>query len=120
MRLRFTLPDAQFGGELYPNPVASDLATQLPLHLTFSDYNDVEKVASLPRALRVEGVPSGADPAPGEISYYAPTKGIVLYYGRVGRWPGIVRIGRFDLDLDVLRDLPDGTVIRIERDDVEA
>jgi hypothetical protein len=120
MRLRFTLPDGGFDGELYANPVAADFAAQLPLQLTFCDYNRVEKVADLPGALRVEGVPPSADPAPGEIAYYAPAKGIVLYYGRVGRWPGIVRIGRFSLDLTVLRDLPDGTVIRIERHDQQA
>jgi hypothetical protein len=120
MRLRLTSPDGGFDGELYANPVAADLAAQLPLQLTFSDYNGLEKIASLPGVLRVDGVPRSAEPEPGEIAYYAPSKGIVLYYGRVGRWPGIVRIGRFDLDLNALRDLPDDTVIRIERHEQQA
>jgi hypothetical protein len=117
MRLRFTFPGGEFTGQLYANPVADDLAAQLPLDVSFSDYNGVEKVADLPRPLRVEGVPPTAEPAPGEISYYAPATGIVLYYGHVGRWPGIVRIGRFDFGLDALRDLSDGTVVRIDRQD---
>ena len=119
MRLRFNFPNGEFGGELYSNPVAEDLAGQLPLKIAFSDYNGVEKVANLPRPLRVEGVPSSAEPEPGEISYYAPAEVVVLYYGHVGRWPGIIRIGRFDLDLDELRDLPDGTPVRIDRHDAE-
>jgi hypothetical protein len=120
MRLRFTLPDGEFAGELYANPVADDLAAQLPLDVIFSDFNGVEKVADLPLPLRVEGVPPSAEPAPGELGYYAPATGLVLYYGHVGRWPGIVRIGRFDLDLDALRNLPDGTVVRIDRQDPES
>ena len=117
MRLRFTLPDGEFTGELYANPVADDPAAELPLEVAFSDYNGVEKAADLPRPLRVEGVPPGAEPIPGEVGYYAPSMGVVLYYGHVGHWPGIVRIGRFDFPLGALRNLPDGTVIRIDRDD---
>ena len=56
MRLRFTLPNGEFTGELYANPVADDLAAHLPLEVTFSDYKGVEKVADLPHPLRVEGV----------------------------------------------------------------
>ena len=117
MRLRFTLPNGEFTGELYANPVADDLAAHLPLEVTFSDYKGVEKVADLPHPLRVEGVPPSAEPAPGEVGYYAPATAVVLYYGHVGRWPGIARIGRFDFPLDALRKLPDGTVVRIDRYD---
>ncbi|WP_426518794.1 cyclophilin-like fold protein [Diaminobutyricibacter sp. McL0618] len=115
MLIRLTSAAGDFEGELYSNPVALELVAQLPLELPFSDFNDVEKVARLPRALRVSGVPEKDQPAPGEIGYYAPTKGLALYYGHVGRWPGLVRIGRFDYDLQALRALDDGVVIRIGR-----
>ncbi len=115
MRIRFALQGGGFDGELYANPVATDFASRLPVELTFSDFNRVEKVARLDRPLLLEGVPDSDEPSPGEIGYYAPSRGVVLYYGHVGRWPGLVRIGRFDYDLDALRGLPDGTAVGIDR-----
>lgn len=79
----------------------------------FDDFNQVEKVAPLGRSLTLRGVPHADAPEPGEIGYYAPTHGLVLYYASRGRWPGLVRVGRFGYDLDALRQLPDGTRIRI-------
>ncbi|MEV8176370.1 cyclophilin-like fold protein [Microbacterium sp. NPDC079176] len=106
-----------FDAELFANPVADDLAARLPLEAVFSDFNDVEKVASLGPPLRMRGVPDQDSPAPGEIGYYAPTQSLVLYYGTVGTWPGLVRVGRFDLALDTLRDIPDGFTARFVRVD---
>ncbi|WP_238165469.1 cyclophilin-like fold protein [Kribbella caucasensis] len=100
-------------GELFDHPVAHELAAMLPLSLVFEDFNQVEKVARLARPLTLRGVPGADAPMPGEIGYYAPSQGLVLYYGRVGRWPGLVRMGRFTYDLQALRDLPDGTRIQI-------
>ena len=114
MRVRFTLPTGQaFDGSLSSNQVAIDFAAQLPLTLSFDDYNRVEKVATLERQLALHGVSDAEGPGPGEIGYYLPTRGFVLYYDHVGAWPGLVRIGRFDFDLEALRDLPDGTDIQI-------
>lgn len=114
MRILLATADRGFEGELYSNPVALDLEGQLPLELAFSDFNGVEKVARLPKALRFSGVPGADEPNPGEIGYYGPTQGLVLYYGHVGRWPGLARIGRFDCDLNELHALPDGTVMRVD------
>jgi hypothetical protein len=113
MKLELAIDGETFEGELYPNPVADDLAARLPLTLEFADYNGVEKVVRLDRPLSVSGVPSSDEPAPGEIGYYAPGQTLVLYYGTVGRWPGLVRIGSFAWDLEKLRSLPDGFRVRI-------
>lgn len=113
MKIELTINDATIEGELYDHPVARELAEMLPLTLTFDDFNQVEKVARLDQPLTLNGVPEAQAPAPGEIGYYAPTQGLVLYYSSPGRWPGLVRIGRFSYDLDSLRDLPDGSRIEI-------
>ncbi|KJL27510.1 cyclophilin-like fold protein [Microbacterium oxydans] len=107
----------EFDADLYANPVAADLATRLPMDAVFTDFKGVEKVATLERALRLRGVPAEDSPEPGEIGYYAPTRSLVFYYGSVGTWPGLVRIGRFDLALPTLRDLPDGFSARLTRTD---
>ena len=85
------------------NSTALDLLSQLPLTLTFRDFNEVEKIADLPRTLSTDGVPPGADPDILDIGYYSPSNNLVLYYGDVGYFNGIVRIGRFDTDIAVLQ-----------------
>lgn len=113
MKIELIIDDARVGAELYDHPVASELVKALPLNLVFNDFNQVEKVATLDSPLTLHGVPDADAPEPGEIGYYAPTQGLVLYYGSPGRWPGLVRMGRFSYDLDTLQALPDGTRIHI-------
>lgn len=113
MQITLQINDTQVAAELYDHPVAAELAALLPLELVFNDFNNVEKVAVPQQELQLRGVPDADAPSPGEIGYYHPTRGLVLYYDSPGRWPGLVRMGRFDYDLDALRKNPDGTRIRI-------
>src|SRR2546430_15605790 len=94
--IRITTGTLVLTGHLHDSPTARDLLTQLPLTLAFRDLNGVEKIARLPRALTMDGVPAGDDPDIRDIGYYAPTNNLVLYYGDVGYWNSIVRIGRYD------------------------
>ena len=114
MEVRFTVGELEFDGELYPHPVSEQLLALLPTEVVLSDFNGVEKVGRLARPLTLRGVPDSDAPEPGEIGYYAPTQGLVLYYGHVGKWSGLVRVGRFDLDLDSLRAMPDRSRAVIE------
>lgn len=93
--LTITIGETVLDAELWDNPTAADLARRLPLTLGFTDVGAVEKTAPLPRPLTMDGVPSGADPEPYDIGYYAPHQVLVLYYRDVGFWPGIVRLGTF-------------------------
>ena len=114
--IRITVGDRSINAQLADNATAQDLADQLPLILTFRDFNRLEKIAELPRPLTMKGVPEGDDPDVADIGYYAPTNNLVLYYGDVGYWNGIVRIGRFNRDnVDFIRGQRDGFQIRIER-----
>lgn len=94
--------DTVLDGRLGATPAAQALVAQLPLTLTFSDLNGVEKTALLPQELPMDDMPEGDDPVPGDIGYYAPSGDLVLYYGEVGYWDGIARIGTFDSDLAVI------------------
>ena len=114
--IRITVDDRPITAQLADNPTAQDLADQLPLTLTFRDFNSVEKIAELPRPLTIEGVPKGDDPDIADIGYFAPSNNLVLYYGDVGYWNGIVRIGRFNTeDLEFIRNQPDGFEVRMEQ-----
>lgn len=113
MKLELTIGDTQVAAELYDHPAAHELAQSLPLDLVFNDFNQQEKVAELDGPLSLDGVSDAEAPQPGEIGYYAPTQGLVLFYASPGRWPGLVPMGRFNYDLGALQALPDGTRIHI-------
>ncbi|WP_018763325.1 cyclophilin-like fold protein [Arthrobacter sp. 135MFCol5.1] len=117
MKITMRVGDHIVAGELYDNPVADQIAELLPLDAAFDDFHDQEKLTRLPRALDISGVPRADEPQAGEIGYYAPGTSLVLYYANPGRWPGLVRIGRFDQSPDRLRALPDGTRIVISTDE---
>ncbi|WP_396834562.1 cyclophilin-like fold protein [Mycobacterium sp. ITM-2016-00316] len=70
--------------------------------LTFADLHGVEKGAPLPRKLSVDGMPEGDDPQVGDLGYWAPDGNLVLYYGKVGYWTGIMRVGRIDGDMQAV------------------
>lgn len=101
-------------GRLWNSATARDLIAQLPLTLTFSDFNAQEKLATLPRKLSLEGVPKGDDPNPREIGYYAPSGHLVFYYTDVGYFNGIVRIGQFDGDMNFIMKQTGDFIARIE------
>ncbi len=107
--------DQTFDAELYDNPTARDLADRLPVTLTVDDLHRSEKTGRLPFALTTRGVPRGADPEVDELGYYAPGEALVLYYGDVGYFTGIIRIGRFEHSIAGLAGLPDGLTVTVDR-----
>jgi hypothetical protein len=100
--LTMSVGGREFSAEVSNSPPARELLAQLPLRLRFRDHNGLEKVARLPRPLTTDGVPSGADPEVDDLGYYAPAGELVLYYGDVGYFEGIVRLGRLDPALSAL------------------
>jgi hypothetical protein len=113
--IRITFGDTELTARLYDNATARDLAAQLPLTLTFRDHNNVEKTAPLPRELSLEGAPEGDDPEVGDIGYWSPDGNLVFYYGDVGFWNGIVRIGEFDGEMDAIERQSDDFSVTTER-----
>jgi hypothetical protein len=114
--IRITVNDQTITAQVADNPTARDLVDLLPLTLRFRDFNGVEKIAKLPRPLTMEGVPAGDDPEINDIGYYAPSGDLVLYYGDVGYWNGIVRIGRLDAeDMSLIEHQADGFELTIDR-----
>lgn len=113
--VRVTFGDAELTARLHDNATARDFAAQLPLTLGFSDLNNVEKTAPLPRKLSLHGAPDGDDPVVGEIGYWAPDGNLVFYYGDVGFWNGIVRIGEFAGEMDAIEAQSDDFSVTIER-----
>ncbi len=112
--IQVIIGDTVLTGRLWNNATARDLIAQLPLTLTFRDFNNLEKIASLPRTLSTDGVPEGDDPFPRDIGYYAPSRDLVFYYDDVGYFNGIVRIGQFDGNMDAISSQAGDFTARIE------
>lgn len=107
----------EFAAEVGDSVAARELLTQLPLRLRFRDHNGLEKIAALPRPLPLDGVPPGVDPVVDDLGYYAPTGELVLYYGDVGYFEGIVRLGRLDPALGaLLKSGPDEIEVALQVD----
>ena len=113
-RIQVIIGDTVLTGRLWDNATARDLIAQLPLTLSFRDFNGVEKIALLPRKLSMNGVPAGDDPFPRDIGYYAPSGDLVFYYDDVGYFTGIVRIGQFDGSVDAIVSQTGDFTARIE------
>jgi hypothetical protein len=114
--IRITVGDTELTARLHNNATARDLAAQLPLTLTFRDHNNVEKTASLPCELPLEGAPEGHDPSAGDIGYWAPGGDLVFYYDSDAPFfNGIVRIGEFDGDMGAIERQGGDFSVRIER-----
>ncbi len=112
--IRVIIGNTVLTGRLWDNATARDLIAQLPLTLTFRDFNGVEKIAQLPRKLSMDGVPAGDDPLPRDIGYYNPSGDLVFYYDDVGYFTGIVRIGQFDSSMDAIVSQTSDFTARIE------
>ena len=112
--IRVIIGNIVLTGRLFDNATARDLIAQLPLTLTFSDYNSQEKLATLPRKLSMDGVPPGDDPFPGDIVYYAPSVVVVFPYTDFGYFTGIVRMGKFDGSVDTIKNQTGDFSVRIE------
>jgi hypothetical protein len=64
--IKITIADTVMTARLADNATARDLAAQLPLTLTFKDFNHVREDRDPPRRLSMDGVPAGADPDIGD------------------------------------------------------
>ena len=112
--IRVIIENTILTGRLWDNATARDLIAQLPLTLTFRDFNSVEKIGQLPRKLSMDGVPAGDDPFPRDIGYYNPSGNLVFYYDDVGYFTGIVRIGQFNGSVDAIVSQTGDFTARIE------
>ncbi len=101
--------------DMYDNPTANDLVSQLPLTLKINDYAGWdEKIIRLRNPLSMEGAPEGDEPEIPEFGYYEPGQWLALYYGYIGYWSGKVPLGRINASVDELGEIPDNASATIE------
>ena len=103
VKIRIVAEGAVLTATLDDHPTARALLALLPLQLTLEDYAATEKISDLPKRLPTEGSPPGTEPAAGDLAYYAPWGNLAVFHRPFRYSPGLVRLGRIDGDIGVLR-----------------
>lgn len=101
LKVRLTFDRHEMTATLCDNPSARDFASMLPLELEIDDFGTKEKIAHLPRKLRVEGHGPFSNVRPYDLCYYMPWGNLAMFYADY-RHPGLVRRGHFDDGSEVL------------------
>jgi hypothetical protein len=100
VKLKITIGEKCAIAVLDDSETAHDFMSLLPLTLTMTDYNGIEKVADMPRKLNLEGAPTSFDPGVGGICTYAPWGNFVVFYKDFGNTNGLVPLARIESGLE--------------------
>jgi hypothetical protein len=115
MKLKITVGEKIVSAILYDNPATRDFISQLPLTLTFTDYNSTEKISDLAKKLSIKDAPAGFKPSAGDITYYAPWGNLAVFYKNFSYSSGLISLGKITSGIDALHE--DGTIeVKIELD----
>lgn len=115
-RITVAVDGRTFAATLDDTAAGRDFAAMLPLELTLTDYNGIEKVADLPRRLQTADAKASYEPKAGDITVYAPWGNLAIFYKPFQLSRGLVRLGEFAGPIDdLVRDGP--IAVRIERAD---
>lgn len=114
-KVTIRIGDDSYTINLYDNPTADDLVSQLPLSLKSSNYPGYEeKLLRLSQPLSMKNAPKGDNPKIPEVGYYQPGQWIALYYGPIGYWDGKVPLGTIDATPKQLEAIKPGTTVTLE------
>lgn len=104
-----------FTVDMYDNPTANDLVSQLPLTLKANNYAGYdEKVIRLKNPLSMKDAPKGDDPELLELGYYEPGQWLALYYGYIGYWAGKVPLGKINSTIEEINSISNNSDVVIK------
>jgi hypothetical protein len=114
MKIRLIVGEQIATATLYDNATAKDFASLLPLSLTMTDYDTIERVSNLPRKLSMQGAPAGLAPVAGELTHYAPWGNLAIFIQPRSYSRDLVPLGRIDEGRAIVSK-PGPYKLRIER-----
>jgi hypothetical protein len=115
MDIQLTVGGTVLTATMLDNATSRDFLSLLPLTLTLRDYAGTEKVSDRPRRLSTADAPAGADPAVGDIAYYAPWGNLAIYYRDFGYSSGLVKLGSIEAGIEDLAAMTGDFTVIIER-----
>lgn len=114
MKIRLIVGEQVATATLYDNATAKDFASLLPLSLTMTDYDTIERVSDLPRKLSTQGAPEGMAPVAGELTHYAPWGNLAIFIKPRSYSRSLLPLGKIDDGLAIVSQ-PGPYKMRIER-----
>ena len=97
------------------NQASRDFLEMLPLTLTFEDFNNIEKIATLPNELSTEGQPSGYTPKTGDFAYYAPWGNISIFYKDFKYSESLYKLGTIESGAEIFENLDNDFEVIVEK-----
>ena len=113
-RIKLTVNGNEVFVRLDDNQASRDLLKMLPLTLTFEDFNNTEKIATLPNELSTEGLPSGYTPQIGDFSYYAPWGNVSVFYKDFRYSSSLYKLGTIESGTEILENISSDFEVTIE------
>ena len=114
-RIKLTVNGNEIFVNLDESQASRELLEMLPLTLTFEDFNNTEKIATLPDELSTEGLPSGYTPEVGDFSYYAPWGNISVFYKDFRYSNSLYKLGRVESGIEILENMNGDFEVTIDR-----
>ena len=114
-RIKLTVNGHEIFVNLDESQASREFLEMLPLTLTFEDFNNTEKIATLPDELSTEGLPSGYTPEVGDFSYYAPWGNISVFYKDFRYSNSLYKLGRVESGIEILENMNGDFEVTIER-----
>ena len=114
-RIKLTVNGNEVFVKLDDNQASRDFLEMLPLTLTFEDFNNTEKIATLPSELSTEGLPSGYTPKVGDFSYYAPWGNLSVFYKDFRYSNSLYKLGTIESGTEILGNINGDFEVTIER-----
>jgi len=109
-----TVADQECIITLNDSPAASNLYEMLPLELTFEDYNQTEKISSLPERLSTEEMPDSLDPDVGDLCFYAPWGNLCIFYQDFRNSTSLIPLGHVDSGMETIAGMADDFTVTLE------
>ncbi len=116
-RIKLTVNENEIFVNLDDNQASREFLGMLPLTLTFEDFNNTEKIATLPDELSTEGLPSGYTPEVGDFSYYAPWGNISIFYKDFRYSNSLYKLGTIESGTEILGNMNEDFEVIIEKVD---
>lgn len=113
--IKFIVGEQEFPAVLYDTPAANALYAQLPLTLTFEDFNNIEKIAYMDTKLPTEGDKMEFAPNAGDICLYAPWGNLSLFYKDFRNSKGLVSLGFLNNGIEFFAGQQNDFTVHIER-----
>ena len=102
MKIRLIVGEQVATATLYDNATARDFASLLPLSLTMTNYDTIERVSDLPRKLSMQGSPEGVAPVAGELTHYVPWGNLAIFIKPRSYSRSLLPLGKIDGDLAIV------------------